>query len=36
MMSVWSTGFMSDVMISAMENTDVWRPSIDWILEAFR
>ena len=36
MMSVWSTGFMSDIMISAMENTDAWSPSIDWILEVFK
>jgi NADH:ubiquinone oxidoreductase subunit 4 (subunit M) len=36
MMSVWSTEFMSEVMISAMENTNVWNPNMDWFWEALQ
>lgn len=36
MMSVWSTQFMTDIMIDAMENVNVWSPSMDWISEVFK
>jgi len=36
MMSVWSTEFMSEIMIDALQNNDIWRPSLSWILEVFK
>ncbi|MCP2506731.1 MAG: NADH-quinone oxidoreductase subunit M [Candidatus Thalassarchaeaceae archaeon] len=36
MMSSWSTGFVSDVLIDAMHNKDKWNSSIEWLVEVLK
>ncbi len=36
MMSVWSTGFVTENLIDALHNKDKWHSSIEWLVEALK
>jgi len=36
MMSAWSTSFVTERLVGALQNVDIWEPSIDWLWEVLQ
>ncbi|MFQ3344003.1 MAG: complex I subunit 4 family protein [Candidatus Poseidoniales archaeon] len=36
MMSSWSTGFVTETLVEAMQNKDTWNSNIDWLMEVLK